>query len=642
MDSGHWLYVAKGAQSATWQAARSSGKKMTLDLRSTGMQTVFPPSVHESGEPIRWLEEGEPRERSEDDLKRACARLAAAVLTLRLYVTKARNMFVGPFTGWLRKGGMTAEDTTDFIMKVVHASGDDEPRNREDYIRRTNLKFDNERGDVSGHSALVEMGCDASTLTAIGKWLGLQHKSGSLDVAVRCTDSGNAQYLIEKHGDKIQYCPSKGSWFVWNGRYWQEDSLKQFMNIVKRTVRELIDEVNRDRGAHELLKWATQSLNKRKLDAMEALARPEVSININAFDVDPWLLSVDNGTINLKTGELLAHDPEHFITKIIPIVYNPNAKCLRWEQFVSEIMCGNEELVRFLQRAIGYSLTGLTLEQCFFILYGLGANGKGVLIRILKQLLQEYFYQADFKSFIQRDVVSGEIRSDLAALAGRRLVAASEANQKARIDEALLKQLTGEDSITSRFLRRENFTYEPTFKIWLSTNYKPEIRGLDEGMWRRLKLIPFEASFREGSNKRDPLLVQKLTAELPGILAWAVRGCLEWQHDGLRTPDCVRNATDEYRAQSDILHDFWEECIVTDPQACTRAADILGAYKGWCMVNRQTSVKSRTFGEILQNRGIQKKNTRREGVGGLHYLGIALTDAGKERLRHCESAEMPF
>jgi len=335
------------------------------------------------------------------------------------------------------------------------------------------------------------------------------------------------------------------------------------------------------------------------------------------------LLNVQNGTLDLNTGKLRPHSRAALLTKLSPISYDAAATCPTWEAFLLRVMGGRVHLVDFLRRAVGYTLTGRTDEQCLFLLYGTGANGKSTFLDTLGALLAEYSTQSDFETFEAKDKSGGGASSDLARLAGARLVMAVEAESGRRLAESRIKQITGGDMIAARFLFSEFFEFKPQFKLFLAANHKPEVRNNDEGIWRRIKLIPFEEYIKPA--ERDPRLMEKLRAELPGILAWAVRGCLEWQADGLATPAEVEAATASYREDMDRLGAFFEDCCLFGRQYRATARDLYGAYEGWCESNGERPMPQRSFGLRLAERSLRQAKS----AGLRVWEGIGLISSGE-------------
>lgn len=341
----------------------------------------------------------------------------------------------------------------------------------------------------------------------------------------------------------------------------------------------------------------------------------DIHMTIQAFDSQHWLLTVKNGVIDLRTGELLPFSRNYYSSKKSNIQYDPYARCPRWEQFLGEIFEENVDLIKYIQRAIGYSLTGETSEQCLFLCHGAGANGKSVMLDILIQLLGEFAADTPMSTFSVKN--QPQVGNDLAMLRGTRLVVASETNQGTRLDEALVKKATGQDLITARRLYQDFFSYMPTFKLWLAMNHKPTIRGIDNGIWRRIRMIPFNVVFHE--DRQDRKLKSKLLTELPGILNWAIEGCRDWQQNGMQTPTIVQEATAEYREEQDVLGLFIQEkCMVGDYEI--PASMLYSAYKAWADEGGEFTLSQTLFGRQLTERGFPSTRTSR----GKMRIGISL------------------
>ena len=436
------------------------------------------------------------------------------------------------------------------------------------------------------------------------------------------TDMGNAQRLVALHGSHLRYCYDWGAWLTWDGRRWQKDHVGAVEYQAKQTVRTIYQEAGReadDAAAKALVKHAFRSQNKARVDALVSLAQSEPDIPLRPEDLDtnPWAVNVRNGTLDLRTGRLRSHEPTDLITKLAPVPYEPGATCPLWEAFLDRIMAGNEALIGFLQRAVGYALTGSTRAQVMFILYGEGANGKSTFLETLQTLFGDYAQQSDAATFAVRQ--HDGPRNDVARLMGARLVATIETEEGQRLSEVLVKQVTGGDTITARFLHQEFFEFKPQFKLFLATNHKPEIWGTDHAIWRRIRLIPFTVTIPPA--EQDEALPDKLVAELPGILAWAVEGCRQWLEQGLEEPDAVRAATGAYRDEMDLLAGFLSACCVLETRAQVWARDLYRAYQAWCQENGERELAQRTFGRKLTERGVKKQRS----TGGKYvYLGLGL------------------
>ncbi len=350
---------------------------------------------------------------------------------------------------------------------------------------------------------------------------------------------------------------------------------------------------------------------------MVKLAESEENIPISpdALDTDSWLLNCLNGTIDLKTGLLKEHNKNDFITKTIPVEYDIHADCPLWDNFLEKIMDGNYSLIDFLRRAVGYSLTGNTSEQCLFLSHGTGANGKSTFQNTISALLGDYAQTSSFDSFLIKKYST--IDNDIARMRGARFISAIEAEGGRRLAESLIKTITGGDVVAARFLFSEFFEFTPQFKLWLAANHKPVIRGTDDAIWRRIHLIPFTVQIPE--ERQDKELSEKLKKELQGILTWAVMGCAEYQHEGLKPPDEVKLATSEYKEEMDTIGAFLADCCIVKAGLRTVWNDLYGKYELWCKQNDERLLGTRALGSRLVEKGIppvQSNGVRyRSGVG---------------------------
>lgn len=445
------------------------------------------------------------------------------------------------------------------------------------------------------------------------------------------TDLGNARRMVAWHGQDLRYVHSWGKWIIWDGTRWEIDETNEVERRAKQTIAGIYAEAASsadDDRRKTLAKWAIQSESLQRIRAMIALAQSEAGIPIrhDRLDNQPMLLNCLNGTLDLRTGQLRKHKREDLLTKRIEVNYDPSAECPRWLKFLDRVMSGNQEMIRFLQRAEGYTLTGDVGEQCVFFMLGTGRNGKSTYIETRLALLGEYGQKAPTEMLMMKNN-GGGIPNDLARLPGARLVVAAEVEQGRRLAESTVKDLTGGDTITARFLRQEFFDFIPTHKIWMYGNHKPVIKGSDEGIWRRIHLIPFEVQIPE--NEQDPGLKRKLAEELPGILAWAVRGCLDWQQSGLGVPESVKAATAGYRAEMDVISAFVEECCTTDKNHYAKFGELYKVYTEWCNTSGERAESKRRFGDSLTERGYKAAS----GTGNVAIrwgLGIKAIETEKD------------
>ncbi|WP_340640635.1 phage/plasmid primase, P4 family [Bacillus atrophaeus] len=424
------------------------------------------------------------------------------------------------------------------------------------------------------------------------------------------TELGNAERIVYYHGKNIRYC-NELEWLIWNGKMWQEDSKRKIEAITAQTLRALYGEAQATEDGYrkkQLNDWA-KKCERRNIRMNTILdTRPMVSVRKQELDSHKYLFNCENGVIDLKTGDLLPHDRDLLFTKISPVAYEKDADCPNWKAFMESIFIDeqgktNYEIIEFLQKAIGYSLTGETTEQVMFFLFGNGRNGKSTFINTVQHLLGDYGRQTNSDTFIKKKNDTS-INNDIARLDGARFVSAVESEEGQQLSESLVKQITGGEKMSARFLRQEYFEFTPEFKVFFTTNHKPIVKGSDEGIWRRIRLVPFTVTIPK--DKIDKQLPQKLAAEMPGILRWAVEGCLMWQKDGLTEPEDIRKATEGYREDMDILGPYMEERCVHHPTAKVEAKELYKDYKDWCYENDEIELKNRAFYRQLEIRGFKK------------------------------------
>lgn len=443
------------------------------------------------------------------------------------------------------------------------------------------------------------------------------------------TDLGNAERMVGEHGDDLRYCYPRKKWLTYTGTHWEEDANGEAMRRAKATVRGMRQEAASldDKDEREALwKHARKSEHRARLSAMVKLARSEIGVPVlpEDLDRDPWLFNVENCTIDLRHGRVHEHTKGDLITKIAPVLYDRDADCPRWERHLSEVFQGDGALIRYFQKAVGYSMTGSTEEQCVFLLWGAGANGKGTTVNTIHYVLGAYAQAARPHLLMRKRTTSGPSEAE-AALRGARFVSTSETSSGQKLDEATVKRLTGGDRIRARFLRANEFEFEPTHKIWLATNHKPVIEDTDFAIWRRIHLIPFRRTFAK--EEQDRKLEEKLQREAPGILNWMLEGCQKWRREGLDQPKPVRDATARYRSEMDIIGAFLDECCVMKDRADVQASTLYKAYVNWCMQSGEKEETQRTFGLRMTERGYQRKRRN----DGYYYLGIGLkTDRQNE------------
>jgi len=440
-------------------------------------------------------------------------------------------------------------------------------------------------------------------------------------------DIGNAERFVQQHGKHIRFCPELKAWFIYTDGLWEMQQSKTLLyQMVKQTIQSMYEEVKREGLSsdqkQDLIKHANASSSKSRMNAMLDLASLEASVqvNVNLFNKNLWQLNCANGTLNLQTKELQDHQSSDFITKKIATTYNRDAAFPEWDRLLKKAMNNDQEKIDFLQRILGYAITGETSEQCLFIFHGAGANGKSTIIEAFRDLLGEYAMNMSAESLLQSKAM---IRNDIARLDGARFVSAVEIGMDKKLNESLIKQLTGGDQVTARFLYRENFEFKPEFKLVIAANHKPEIKGVDNGIWRRIYIIPFDVTIP--SEEIDKDLPAKLKQDLPGILAWAVQGCYDWQEQGLNPPDSIRSATKDYRAEMDIIGEFIEDFCETKAEQRTSLGDLFTKYQEWSDQACQDALGKKEFGNLMRQKGFSQQKS-----GDVRYwTGISIKEDKK-------------
>ncbi len=456
------------------------------------------------------------------------------------------------------------------------------------------------------------------------------------------TEYGNAQRLVEWHGEELRYSYLWHKWLVWVGTHWSAKSDGEAMRRAKQTVKQMYeqagavsvaasqepDDTRRKElagYAEGLLKWARQSESRRILEATMALAESEPGMAVEGedLDVDPWLINCPNGTLDLRSVTLKEHDPKDLLTKITRVPYSPNAQCPTWIAFLERIMGGNQALITFLQRAIGYSITGHVGEHCLFVLHGTGRNGKSTFLNTFLDMMGDYGRKGPGELLLQK---RGETHpTERSILFGARFVPCIETEEGRRMDETMVKELTGGDKVSTRRMRENHWEFDPTHHLWMGTNHKPTIKGTDLGIWSRVRLVPFRVTIPR--QDRDTTLMEKLQREWPGIFAWAVQGCRDWQENGLQEPPEVWQATTEYRDEMDVLGAFIEDRCVEEEGTRSTATVLYDAYQLWAKDSGERVLPKRNFGQRLEERGYLAG----KGAKGIRlWRGLRLLEQGEE------------
>ena len=442
-------------------------------------------------------------------------------------------------------------------------------------------------------------------------------------------DQGRGLRMRDQFATVLKFNAVDKKWFFFNGSYWQEDignqrvelAAERVANSIKKEKPELSfsTKTDEDKAMNEWYKFQKDSRSHMAKMHMIDEFKKYVIVKHGEFDKEDMLLNTESGYVDLSNGELHDHDIDKKFSHQTVAEYSDNDDAPLWEKFLNQIFNNDEELIHYVQKAIGYSFTGSVDEQCLFILNGRGRNGKSVFSNVVSDVAGNYAKQMNVQTIVAKKNQSGSANSDIARLEGARIVTSSELNEGDRFDESLVKQLTGGDKILARFLYGSEFEYKPKFKIWMATNHLPIIRGTDDGIWRRIKIIPFNIQIPK--EKVDKKLEYKLKAEYTGILNWVVQGSLMWQQEGLEDPEAVRQVIENYRAEMDPLDAFLEECCTTGQNYSIKARDMYDAYHEWAKESEEYKMSMTKFG-----REMSKKLLRVKKRDGWCYVGLKLKE----------------
>ena len=449
-------------------------------------------------------------------------------------------------------------------------------------------------------------------------------------LAKSLTDRGNSLRFARIFKGKLLYCSNLKSWLKCSEGRWERDESNQVMKMADACIQSIYGEAAKaetPEARKAIVAHGRKTEALVRIKAMVEGATFRMPVNVNELDQNPFLFNVLNGTIDLRTGDLQQHNPNDLITKMAPVVYDPDATCPRFKTFLTEIFpdelglgLGNTEVICFVQKFLGYSLTGDCREQVMGIAWGTGANGKSTLFSVFQEMMGDYATTTPSETLLCKK--NEGIPNDVARLRGARFVLASETPEGRKMNVGLIKQMTGQDLLTARFLHCEFFAFMPTFKLLMLTNHKPEASGEDDAIWRRIRLIPFLEKF-DGATK-DDMLGEKLRQEWPGILRWCVEGCLRWQKEGLEPPMEVIKATTEYRSENDIFSEWLNERGCVESNAKTATVKLFRDFTEWMAENGERRLFSqKKFGQTLKAKGFALFT---DGHGVRSVKGIMLKD----------------
>lgn len=589
--------------------------------------TMVPPSIHpDTGESLIWAGPLDPAFIPYDVLLESVIDVAVASLLIKSWNHGRRHELALAFSGYLAVGGIPEERAYRLVNAICHGTSDGEAYDRLQAVKTTYQALQ-AGNSITGRTELQKI-IGLETVKCLDKWLNVHSSSHANSFTspsithdrFENTDLGNAKRLISRFGHQIRYVSAWG-WLYWDGKRWARDDLgmvKQYACEIVEGMLENADGSIPVKDKLQILKWQQQSQGHSKLKAMLEIAtyQKKVVSTPQHFDAHPWLFNVQNGTLDLKSGHLLPHNPDDMITKVAPVGYIPSALCPLFHEFLDRIFSGDVELIHFVQKALGHTLIGGNPEQVLIILFGNGANGKSVLVNTIMDILgRDYAQQMNGETLMMK-TSNGMPRNDLACLEGVRFTAVSETGDKNRLDEALVKQITGGERIRARYLYHEEFEFLPQFSIVLSTNHKPYIADQGHSIWRRIRLIPFNVTISK--EEQDPDLKQKLLQEKEGIFSWLAEGCRLYLTEGLIEPKTVRLATESYRNEMDTLGQFLEEQMEIVPTGKIQSQQLYNAYRNWCEEMGLRPVNQKELTRRLEARGFTRS---RDGCG-VHWIGI--------------------
>lgn len=498
----------------------------------------------------------------------------------------------------------------------------------------TATEIDSAPGEPIGDSRVVSgrpiaLPPDPSDITPLDQLIlaGGRGTKELLQKAIEVTplsDLGNGARLARDFGNDIRYAADEDRWYVWDGaRFSGEMGHVRLERLAKAATRAIYLDAAKepdDAMARQMAAWALKSQSLSRLRAMIEVARSErgIAVGTDDFDRDADLLNCPNGTVDLRTGSLRAHRREDLITKLAGVDFDPVATCPTWDRFVSRAMLGDQLMVDYLRRLVGYMATGQTIEHVFPIFFGGGANGKSTFVNTVSMALGQYARATHPSTLMERANDRGGLEPEVIKLIGARFVSAVESNDGKRLDEGRIKAITGGDRLSARTLHSEPIEFSPTFKMLLATNHRPTIRGTDQGIWRRVHLV--EWHWQIPADEQNTRFGDELAQELPGILAWIVRGAVDWYAGGLAAPPKVLAATAAYRSAMDALATFLDEACVVAPHVRVGARDLLSAYRQWAERNGERDLTQRALGLALSDRGFGQERT----ASARYWRGIGL------------------
>lgn len=621
--NSHWLYrvpVAPGTK-------RRKDEDCIVEVRGTGGHTVFPGSMHHTGEPIEFstpvTDEGipEPANTDVDTLNIAAIRISVGSVLLKNWLTGKRHDLALAIAGYLARCGLSEEDVTKLVMVVANLAGDEEIDGRINDVKTT---FDNHRAGspISGIEALREAVGDDSA-KSIAKWVGgtkfhiplSANSNNQIRSASFSTDADSARTFAEFNSQTVKFCSERDQWFVKREAVFEPVGQAEMQG----KVGDLVEHVARTLPQVALPR-AMRS--RSRINATIELARSHNPVSADAIDQHKHLVGLNDGKVLDLTTRKHVYRDNVFVTKKLGTTFDLEAGCPTFEMFLDRIFAGNMNVIEFVRRAIGYSLSGETSEQCLFILVGTGANGKSTLLNVLNRLFGDYAGTTPMQTLTASKFNNGQT-NDLAAMEGKRFVSASDGEAEQKLAVNKIKLMTGGDRIACRALYKDYSTFTPQLKLWVATNDVPDAPGADEALMRRIMIIRFPVVIPV--EERDHNLTSLLAGELAGIFNWALKGYDDWKLNKLQPPDEVNEATNAYRQDNDPVGQFIDDRCDHAPGAKATTQELYNNFEIWCLQNGHDAMPMSEFGKVLGRKQFHKRKIN--GLSG--WVGLQLNAAEK-------------
>ena len=631
-DRGHWLLYCSNPGKTKQFTCPNTGATL-VELRANGSQTMIPPSVHPSGTRLKFTSITDSAPTVDfDDLLTSVGLIAAASLVAQNWKSGTRHKLCLAFTGLLLKSGAEVDLVEEIIEKICSITEDKEVEDRINTVRSSVGKNGHE---LAGYTMMAELIGDKAA-KKISEWVGASAVSYDDSLVIEpdeslpdlphqfyeneITEVKIAGAFSDWAEGKAMFVQEKKQWFLWDENIWRGDQAGHITTSAAQFLSELsiMCAESRYRGLEDSIrKFETLG----KINSIVTLAAPARAKSVNELDQKPMILALANTSIDLETGNRIAPDPRHLISISSGVRFDEKAECPEFEKFICSIFEGNEEVMSFVQRVVGYSLTGLGDEQCIFILNGDGANGKSTLLNVMNQLLGGYAKTAPAQTLMAN--TRQGVGDDLVYLVAARLIVVSETDKGQGLAEAKIKQITGGDEITGRNLWASYMTFKLAGKIWLATNNLPHIQGRDHGIFRRLRVIPFNKTF--APHEQDRTLGSKLKAELPGIMNWAIKGCLDWQAQGLNPPQVILDQLEHYQKDMDTVRKYVDAELVMQLDGKLKSSELYVNYRDWCKRMGYGAEDDRAFKNSMERINGVSHNKRRDGryYEGVNYQYLA-------------------